>query len=72
MDAAALEASRRYLARAINSPTHGFTAYSQSLVQHGCTQFAALHNATTSEQRANAVRVLKGYEADFRALVAQR
>lgn len=70
--AAALDASRRYLARVMNSPTPGYSAYSQTQVQHGCTQFAALHNATTPDQRANAVRVLKGYEDDFRALVAQR
>ncbi len=72
VDAAALDASRNYLARVMNSPTPGYSTYSQSQVQYGCTQFAALHNATTSEQRANAMRVLKGYEDDFRALVAQR
>jgi hypothetical protein len=70
--AAALDASRSYLARVMNSPTPGFSAYSQTQVQHGCTQFAALHNATTPEQRTNAMRVLKGYEDDLRALVAQR
>ena len=70
--AAALEASRSYLARVMNSPTPGYSAYSQTQVQHGCTEFAALHNTTTPEQRANAVRVLKGYEDDLRALVAQR
>ena len=72
VDAAALDASRSYLARVMHSPTPGYSAYSQTQVQHGCTQFAALHNATTPEQRANAVRVLKGYEDDLRALVAQR
>jgi len=70
--AAALDASSSYLARVMNSPTPGYSVYSQSQVQHGCTEFAALHNATTPEQRANAVRVLKGYEDDLRALVAQR
>ncbi len=70
--AAALDASRSYLARVMHSPTPGYSAYSQTQVQHGCTQFAALHNATTPEQRANAVRVLKGYEDDLRALVGQR
>jgi hypothetical protein len=70
--AAALDASRSYLARLTHSPTPGYSAYSQAQVQHGCNQFAALHNATTPEQRANAVRVLKAYEDDLRALVAQR
>ena len=72
VDAAALDASRSYLARVMNSPTPGYSAYSQTQVQHGCDQFAALHNTTTPEQRTNAVRVLKAYEDDLRALVAQR
>ena len=72
VDAAALDASRSDLARVMNSSTPGFSAYSQTQVQHGRTQFAALHNATTRAQRANAVRVLKGYEDDLQALVAQR
>lgn len=72
VNAAALNATRSHLARVLQSPTPGYSAYSQTQVQHGCTQFAALHNTTTPEQRANAVRVLKGYEDDFRALVAQR
>jgi hypothetical protein len=72
VNAAALNATRSYLARVLQSPTPGYSAYSQTQVQHGCTQFAALHNTTTPEQRANAVRVLKGYEDDLLALVAQR
>jgi Family of unknown function (DUF6279) len=69
-NAAALEAARGYLARVLLSPTPGYNAHSQAMVQHGCAQFAALHNTTTTEQRANAVRVLKGYEDDLRALAA--
>ena len=72
VNAAALNATRSYLARVLQSPTPGYSAYSQTQVQHGCAQFAALHNTTTPEQRANAVRVLKGYEDDLQALVAQR
>jgi hypothetical protein len=68
----ALDASRSYLIRVLQTPTAGYNANSQALVQHGCAQFAALHNTTTTEQRANAVRVLKGYEDDMRALAAQR
>lgn len=54
-----------------NSPTPGYPAYSAALVKDGCTQFAALHNSTSAEQRAHAVGVLKGYEGDMRALAAQ-
>lgn len=69
---AALESTRSYLARVQQSPTPGYSAYSQSTVQHGCAQLAALHNSTTAEQRAHAVGVLKGYEDDVRALAAPR
>ena len=66
------ELGRGYLNRLLNTPTAGYNANSAALVQHGCAEFAALHNSTTLEQRANAVRVLKGYEDDLRALVVQR
>jgi hypothetical protein len=71
-DDTALDTSRNHLNRILQTPTAGYNANSQALVQHGCAQFAALHNSTSAEQRANAVRVLKGYEDDLRALAAQR
>jgi hypothetical protein len=63
---------REHIARIRQSPEPGYNAYSQALVRQGCAQFATLHNATTPEQRANAVRVLKDYEGDLRTLSAQR
>ena len=57
--------------RVMQSPVSGFAAYSDALVRNGCEQFAALHNTTTPEQRAHAVRVLKDYETDLRALLAE-
>jgi hypothetical protein len=63
---------REHIARIRQSPEPGYNAYNQALVRQGCAQFATLHNATTAEQRANAVRVLKGYEDDLRTLSAQR
>lgn len=63
---------REHIARIRQSPTPGYDAYNQELVRAGCAQFAALHNSTTPEQRANAVRALKGYENDMRSLSAQR
>ncbi|MFM6985751.1 MAG: DUF6279 family lipoprotein [Hydrogenophaga sp.] len=41
-------------------------------VRHGCAAFARLHNSTTPPQRRHAQQVLQGYEADLRALAAQR
>jgi Family of unknown function (DUF6279) len=66
--ASAVVALRRWHDRVMQSPTPGFAAYSDSLVRSGCEQFAALHNTTSPEQRAHAVRVLKDYETDLRAL----
>lgn len=68
----ATERVRAHIARISQSPTPGYKAYADDLVRQGCAQFAQLHNATTPEQRANAVRVLKGYEDDLRVLSAQR
>lgn len=63
---------REHYTRVNRSPTPGYNDYQRELVRQGCAQFARLHNSTTPEQRANAVRVLKGYEDDFRVLSAQR
>ncbi len=68
----AAERVRGHIARIGQSPTPGYKAYADGLVRQGCAQFAQLHNSTTPEQRANAVRVLKGYEDDLRVLSAQR
>lgn len=68
----AAERVRALIARIGQSPTPGYQAYSDDLIRQGCAQFAQLHNTTSPEQRANAVRVLKGYEEDLRVLSAQR
>ncbi len=68
----AAERVRAHIARIVQSPTPGYQAYSDDLIRQGCAQFAQLHNTTSPEQRANAVRVLKGYEDDLRVLSAQR
>ena len=53
------------------SPTPGYDAYNQSVIRHGCQQFAALHNSMTPQQREQALRTLKGYEEDLVALAGQ-
>jgi hypothetical protein len=68
----ALDSSRQVMSRLLQSPTPGYAAYSESVVRHGCEMFARLHNSTTPEQRAHAVRVLKDYETDLRVLTGQR
>lgn len=63
---------REHIARIRRSPVPGYAAYNEELIRQGCAQFATLHNSTTAEQRANAVRALKVYEDDLRTLSAQR
>jgi hypothetical protein len=67
----ATQALRRWHDRVMQSPLPGFAEYSSTLIRSGCEQFATLHNTTSPEQRAHAVRVLKDYEADLRALVGE-
>ena len=66
--ASAVVALRHWHDRVMQSPIPGFASYSDSLVRNACEQFAAVHNTTSLEQRAHAVRVLKDYETDLRSL----
>lgn len=59
-----LTALRGYLDRSINSPNPAYRAYSQKLTNESCALFAQIHNATTPEQRARAVRRLADYGRD--------
>jgi hypothetical protein len=69
---AAQTALKAYIQRAWESPDPKYRAYAQRLTQEGCTSFANVHASTTAAQRAYAAKVLKGYEADMRALTAVR
>ena len=65
-------ALRGYIQRAWDSPDPAYRAYVQRLTAQACVSFATIHASTTPVQRANAVKVFKGYEADLRALAAQK
>ena len=54
--------------RSLISPEPAYRTYLETTTHEGCAAVAELHNATTPAQRAKAVRLLKQYEADFRAL----
>ncbi|MCY7370966.1 MAG: DUF6279 family lipoprotein [Polaromonas sp.] len=45
-----------------------YRRYVQAQTQESCQAFADLHNSTSPEQRQQAVKTLKQYEEDFRAL----
>lgn len=70
--AGAVDMGRQYLARVLQSPIPGFKAYEDGLMRHNCELFARLHNTTSAQQRAHAVRVLRDYEEDLRVLMGQR
>ena len=60
-----------YVQRSNSSPDSAYRTYALRVTQDSCNAFATTHNSTTPEQRAKAVLVLKGYEADMRSLAAQ-
>jgi hypothetical protein len=70
--AAAVEAVRGWFQRNLQSPDPAYASLGQQMLQHGCEQFAALHNSTTPTQRAHALQLIQDYGADFSALAAQR
>ena len=59
---------RAWLKRAVRSPNETYWRYSTRLVEYNCVYAADLHNLTTPEQRQKAVKKIKGYEDELRAL----
>jgi len=58
--------------RSFNSPNERYRAYNRELWNENCEGFAKLHNSTTPAQRQRMVEALRGYEADFKTLIAQK
>jgi hypothetical protein len=58
--------------RSFNSPNEGYRAYNRDLWNENCEGFAKLHNSTTPAQRQRMVEALRGYETDFKSLMAQK
>lgn len=61
---------RAYVRRLDRSPREIYRTYSERLVAYNCAFASDLHNRTTPAQRRQAVKKLKGYEADLRELAA--
>jgi hypothetical protein len=61
---------RAWLRSFQRSPRPAYRAYAERVVAHNCAYASALHNGMSGEQRRVAVKKLKGYETDFRALAA--
>ena len=58
--------------RSFNSPNERYRAYSRELWNENCEGFAKLHNSTTPAQRQRMLEALRGYEQDFKSLMAQK
>lgn len=61
---------RAWLQSYQRSPRQAYRSHAERVVAHNCAYASALHNTATAEQRRTAVKKLKGYETDFRALAA--
>ncbi|WP_342593286.1 DUF6279 family lipoprotein [Ramlibacter agri] len=68
---AARTALRGYLDRVQHSPDLAYRAWQDQLLQEGCRTFSAVQESTTTAQRQEAVRRLRGYERDLRELAGQ-
>jgi hypothetical protein len=58
--------------RSFNSPNERYRAYNRELWNENCEGFAKLHNSTTPAQRQRMLEALRGYEQDFKTLIAQK
>jgi hypothetical protein len=63
---------RGLLERTFKAPAPAYRRYLEQITTEGCAAMAALHNASTPEQRTRLVQALQGYEGDARALASQR
>ena len=63
---------RALVERSFNSPNERARAYNQELWNENCAGFAKFHNSTTPAQRERMVQALRGYEQDFKILMAQK
>jgi hypothetical protein len=59
-----------YVMRIADPPPGPWRDHQQALLQEGCRNLAALHNATSASQREQAARRLQAYQDDLRQLSA--
>lgn len=69
--AEAERAVRAVAERVAHSPRAEYRDYERTLTAYNCQFAAEVHNATTTAQRVAALRKLKGYESDLRALIGE-
>ena len=62
---------RGLLARTLKAPDPAYRQYIDRLTQESCVATAAVHNSSSTSQRAHLLQALQDYEGDARALVGQ-
>ena len=62
-------ALRVYLERIYSSPNDNYRKYAEQVWVYNCALVANLHNTTTAMQRKHAIKKLKDWESEIRALV---
>jgi Family of unknown function (DUF6279) len=67
----ALAQASGWVQRLERSPREPYRVYAERLADYNCGFASALHNTTSAVQRREAVKKLRGYEDDLRALVAE-
>lgn len=68
----ARKAIHAYVLHVAEPPEGPYRDYQRAALQEGCRNVAALHNITTPAQRAQAVKRLRAYGDDVRALAERR
>jgi hypothetical protein len=63
---------RQWLQSSLHTADPEYAAYLKKRKRLNCEASAQFHNITTPEQRARAVKTLKGYEEDVRALMRSK
>lgn len=67
----ALTDIRGLLDRTLKAPDPAYRQYIDRLTQESCNATAALHNSSSSRQRAHLLQMLQDYESDARSLTGQ-
>lgn len=58
--------------RSLAPPEPVYRAQFEHMLKEGCETLALLHNSTNAAQRRHLIKELQGYEADIRALAAEK
>ncbi len=67
----ALAQAKAWVQRLERSPREAYRVQAEKFADHNCAFASTLHHTTSAAQRRHAVKKMKGYEDDLRALIAE-